>query len=456
MVFMEINNVYNFFYHPLTKEHSRGIKILSIITIVALSILTAGLYLLAFAIVNLNDRKMRKVIISGEKKEKVPSLKKPPQAQAEKVKNLTENLLKDKNGFSFSPLEPQFHKGVGKYVGNVQGHHEFRREVSQMTQEDFHILSPEAIRKNREVNPNLSLILTIKRLGHALSLDQEIILEDNTSVDLIGFNEVFTIPMLAESFEKFAKQRPDLISEDMLKWVLENFTQSTRSDNISEEDIHAYMKKLKDPNFEGPLCVSSGYDWHLNFTIFYRNFVFCMNRGANPFELRVEGFPVEDLSGPGISLFRTDKPFDLSEKTTRKLFKRMNVRRFEALKAHEIQEELGLQFLDTRRSKKQKAGNCTYVSSKLAVQTLIALYVLRNHEKITTPDFDQAFDSAKKIYKEWVNFDRNYVVKDLREEISALRKNNQEDSMIYRTLYKLLNFAETKKYKLDPEVNVNI
>lgn len=52
---MQVNPVYNFFFHPLNEQHSLPVKVISVITTVALSILTAGLYLAVFAYVNLSD-----------------------------------------------------------------------------------------------------------------------------------------------------------------------------------------------------------------------------------------------------------------------------------------------------------------------------------------------------------------------------------------------------------------
>lgn len=462
---MQINKAHNFFFHPLAKEHAPGIKILSTITVIALSILTAGIFLLAFAIVNLRDRKVNTVQNDSKKipnpftrnkpeaslprRNEVPMPKRRPLLPPEKITNPTAALLNNEYGFSYSPNEPNGHPSYGS-IGAIQGHEKFRAEVAKITKQDTHALSPKAIRENREINPELSLKLTAKRLGHALSLNGQVFLEDGDSVNFEGFSETFTLPMLADSFEKFSQENPHLVSQDMAKWVLEHFTNVTRSDAITDQEIANYREQLKNKNFEGPLCVSTGHDWHLINLIFYRHFVFSMNRGGDPFELQFEGENLGKLDG--INIFTADKAFDLSAPTAAKIFKRMSVQRHQSAKTNVIQKELDLQFFDVKHSKSQKVGNCTYVNTKLVILTLLALYSLKDNEKIITPDLDRAFNEANKIYKEWVKFDRNYVVKDLVEEVKSLHEAGKKDSMIYRVLHTLLQHASRKTVKLDPNL----
>lgn len=55
---MRAQDIHNFFFHPLAIEHSDTRKVLSVVAVVALSFLTAGLFAIAFVIVNWNDRKI--------------------------------------------------------------------------------------------------------------------------------------------------------------------------------------------------------------------------------------------------------------------------------------------------------------------------------------------------------------------------------------------------------------
>jgi hypothetical protein len=53
---MEINSAYQFFFHPLSEQHSLPVKVLSVITVIALSILTAGVYCIVFVAIHFKDK----------------------------------------------------------------------------------------------------------------------------------------------------------------------------------------------------------------------------------------------------------------------------------------------------------------------------------------------------------------------------------------------------------------
>ncbi len=456
---MRIDKVNNFFFHPLSEKHSKVAKTISVITVVALSILTGFIFLWFFTCINLRDRQINAIQPNKKALKNVQDLNKvgkiaPAEAKF-KPANPTAEILNDINGFSIAPEENEAHPFIG-HIGPVQGHVKFRAKVAKMTLNDSSPLNPKAIRENREVNPSLSLILTGKRLAHALSFRGEMIL-DNDIFNLEGFNEVFTIPMLADSFNVFAKENPLLITQDRADWVLQHFTKTSRGDALTADDIVAQQKNLKNPYFEGPECVSTGYDWHGTFLVFFRYFVFSMNRGIDPFQLKLEGedVHVHDLSGSGVSVFTAEKPFDISDEVAAKIFKRISVSRHTGLNINDLQKELGLQFLDIKRTKNQKVGNCTYVNTKLAIWVLLALYSIKDYEKIITPDLDTAFENARKIYKQWSDFDRNYVVKDLVEELQNLQAKKQK-GLIYDKLFELLKKARQKRHKLSLPVQEDI
>lgn len=54
---MKTQQIYNFFFHPLNDSHSDEVKVFSVITNIALSILTAGTYLLLFGLIQWKDWK---------------------------------------------------------------------------------------------------------------------------------------------------------------------------------------------------------------------------------------------------------------------------------------------------------------------------------------------------------------------------------------------------------------
>lgn len=425
---MQINNVHQFFFHPLSENHTTKVKVLSIITLVALSILTGFIYLFAFITVNLKDRIAKKPV----KKINI---------------NATEAILRNEHGFSYSENEPHKHFLHG-FIGPTQGHDKFRSHVAKITQQDMDALNPKSLREKRHINPFLSIALSTKRLGHALNLRGNLVFEDK-KINFEGFSEVFTIPMLSEVFKKCANENPHLITLEIKQWVIEHFTQTTCCDALTENQIEDFRKMLNDPNFEGPLCVSTGYDWHVTFIIFYRNFVFYINLGAEQFALNADGEYVENFSGAGISIFKTAHHFNLSSKTASLIFNRMLSNRNNSLKIKDLQKELNLQFLDIIREKNQEVGNCAYQNAIRAILTLIALFYIKDKEKITTPDLDEPFDKAKIICEELVKFDQNYLIKDLLDEIQPLRNIKEKDEQVYRVLNELLDIIIKKNPRIE-------
>ncbi len=71
---MKLEKLYNFFFHPFAKEHSPETKAISAITVIALSILSMGGFLIAFGIVQYLDRK---VSLQNPKDNKISELMKP-------------------------------------------------------------------------------------------------------------------------------------------------------------------------------------------------------------------------------------------------------------------------------------------------------------------------------------------------------------------------------------------
>lgn len=56
---MQLSKTHNFFFHPLAENHTPARKACSILSIIALSIVTVGGFLVAFGIVNLRDRNIQ-------------------------------------------------------------------------------------------------------------------------------------------------------------------------------------------------------------------------------------------------------------------------------------------------------------------------------------------------------------------------------------------------------------
>lgn len=451
---MKINKAYQFFFNPFHLHHSKKTQVLSLITIVALSIITAGLFTIAFAFVHLKNRNIQLLdnvqdfqLDELRPQEPLPksSLSSPDfdeeqncnqeSTDCESDVSTTLKILSSNQGFSISSNERIPHDFMPNvYIGTMQGHEVFRADVAKMTQEDIHALSPQALQDHRYVNLETSLILTAKRVGHAFSLKGNLKLDGLVDTTYEGFNEVFTIPMLADSFDTFSKKHPDLINEEMVQWILEHFTQSTLSDTVAQKDLKKMTAELKDPNFTGPLCVTTGYNWHSTYVIFFKDLVFYMNRGAGQYELRVEGEALPEFNPDGIHIFKASNPLHLSEAMASKIFQRMKYNRYQGLKFDHFQKEMGLLYIDTIRTKEQQSGVCTYVSPKMGIRTLMALYYLRNYQKILPIDLDEAFEKAHPIYKAWTRFDRNYVFEQLVKEIEDSHLESGQHKKVHKVL----------------------
>ena len=85
---MEIQDkIYTFLFHPLAEEHSTSIKILAVVTDIALSIFTGGLFLLALGMIQLKDRDIE------------------IQRQSTPASTIAKKVLMENAGVSISPAE---------------------------------------------------------------------------------------------------------------------------------------------------------------------------------------------------------------------------------------------------------------------------------------------------------------------------------------------------------------
>ena len=79
-------------------------------------------------------------------------------------------------------------------------------------------------------------------------------------MNLEGFCEAFTIPMLASSFDAFAKNS-DFFSTEDRQWIVKHFNEITSSDYTESDDIQVLAYCIQDPSFIGPISLGTGYDW---------------------------------------------------------------------------------------------------------------------------------------------------------------------------------------------------
>lgn len=72
---MELNKIYSFFFHPLSAEHSSLTQVLSTTTVIALSILTSGIFLVVFGFINLKNYQIYQIQEESSKISQIRSSK---------------------------------------------------------------------------------------------------------------------------------------------------------------------------------------------------------------------------------------------------------------------------------------------------------------------------------------------------------------------------------------------
>ncbi len=123
------------------------------------------------------------------------------------------------------------------------------------------------------------MTLKLKRFGHAFGLKGLAPLPSGQKVNLEGFCEAFTVPMLTSSFEKYAHRSKFFTAQD-IQWISQYFNETTSSDHIAPEMIQALAIMIQDPSFSGPISIGTGYDWHSTGAVFIGNYLIYCNRGA--------------------------------------------------------------------------------------------------------------------------------------------------------------------------------
>ena len=151
--------------------------------------------------------------------------------------------------------------------------------TANVTKKFPHAISLEALKEQKEANLIQYLIIEMKRFGHAFGLEGFAPLPSGQEVNLEGFCEAFTVPMLTSSFEKYAKTSKFFTDEDIW-WISRYFNETTSSDHIAPEMIQALTIMIQDPSFLDPISIGTGYDWHSTGAIFIGNYLIYCNRGA--------------------------------------------------------------------------------------------------------------------------------------------------------------------------------
>lgn len=331
-------------------------------------------------------------------------------------------------------------------VGCCQGSKEMRLKAAEQTKIAPEALEFSELRKHKHINLQTYLIFTFKRFAHTFGLaGKHTIL--GAEVSLEGFNEIFTIPLVAASFKRFDAGRRETL-EFSSERVIQQLLNTTFSDTTSDEDIRTITAKIKDPNFKGPISIGSGDDWHYTTVIFYRDYLINCNR-----------------SEAHINIYKIDRE-KVTEEMIRTLAKRYDLKRAEldlqdsvvAL----INDKNGIRDKDASKfhalafktMKLPKVGSCTYNNAKSGLLGLMAVDYLSSNYNLDNISVDQAatlWDEALKkvypIYKEWTFYTREEVLDEFlfdAKEYKNIEMPTEEEKAIWNEYSIILGNLEKR------------
>ena len=326
-------------------------------------------------------------------------------------------------------------------VEEIQGTPELRKAVRAAAKIHTHVLSPEALKDQSDINFEQSLRFRIKKLTHIFDMMGRVLLpETKTEINLEGFCEDFTIPMLASSFAKFAQSDDPAaawLKDDIsAAWIIEQFLDIITNDMVYPGKVQEIVKEIQNPAFEGPCAIGTGFDWHSAIDIFFRNFLFYGNRGGGG----VKG-------QPGIHVYLLPNRELVEDEVIETCTMRQNVDHKTCFGPQAIESELGGQHVHYQQKSSQGSGNCTHRSMETALDILMVIRVLLNflgdsnlpeQEMIDQKYLEQAFALVRTTSDAFLKFDAEEAIRDFVEDLEGMCKDHTLADKRLGTLYTAL------------------
>lgn len=277
-------------------------------------------------------------------------------------------------------------------------------------------LSLQSLRDCKQYNKNLFSILHQKRVSHALSINGKGILPSDDEFDLNGFNDTFTIPMLASSLFSFATKYPEEQEKALaVGTILTNALFNDRSNDIK------IKKGLKDLNLGIPLMIGSGWDWHVSCVTFMKGekedeyYVIVCNRGGNC------------NSGKSIAGWNAYSIKNVDAFLIKDLASRMSHTIYDYISSEKLEKVYRAKFIYQHKMKDQTTCNCSYISVKANISFLMQAFELTSGFKLRLTD--EMFTKLQwlkledRSYKSFSYEDRHDVLLDyligLKESVNA-------------------------------------
>lgn len=289
------------------------------------------------------------------------------------------------------------------------------------------VLDPAVLKANREINPQLYIILQLMRLGQVFELRQKIDLPDGDRMSFEGFYGEFTAPMIAASFSSFYQDLDKnhlpkhfrWLTSDSHNWIQDNFKELLSDKIVGKADIQAITQILQEPDFKGPIVAGSGTNEHYTVVGFIGSIAFLINRDSRP---------------SGISLYKIKDRSLLTEASLREIINSTQQDRSSYFGHRAMLHTLGGELLTTIKLPHQVSGSCSYKSTEGFLCTLFAFQFLYNsdphqfYQNLEKPsELKSAFKTAMPAFNQWLNYDRRLVYDDLLEDWERVKKRPKDD-----------------------------
>ncbi len=316
-------------------------------------------------------------------------------------------------GFADDPEDPEYTRTKYGPKGVVQGSKALRFATAKVTKEFPYAISLAELTKQRQVNLEQYLILKLKRFGHAMGLHGYVTLPSGGKVNLEGFCEAFTIPMLVSSFDNYAKTSSFFTKEER-EWIVANFNQTSSSDYTDSSEIQLFPFLIQDKDFIGPISLGTGHDWHSTATIFFGDFILFCNRGAG------------DVN-PGIHIYHLPDRSVITEAVIWDMTKRQEIQK-PTFGNKGIVNLLGGNLMHYEKLPGQEVGNCTYTSMETALFAMMVIKKISEipQECIDSKAWEDVFVALRPEYQRWVDVDRQLVFQDMINEIQEWKDNKTD------------------------------
>ncbi len=310
----------------------------------------------------------------------------------------------------------------------------------------------EAHQKAQEVEIGIDgeLEWELKRSAHIFGLAGRAVIptyKGDKEINLEGFNSHDAIKIISDYFNQFliADDPNMLLSQADCDWLKGVFTIADRH-AITDKECEELARQIQDPKFIGPVCISSGYNEHATFTIFFGPYWIECNRGAGT---------IGDGSGTksGIKIHFIPDKSRVTSDIIKKIARYLDMTGKNYLSQLDIVTS-GLAKLHCLIGMRdQDVGNCTLASSKAGIFSLLAIreimtksgYSENKRFGISPEKWLTAFNDVRPNYKHITYGLRKHEKQRLSHRTIELGKESDSKSGIWYALFlEVLNQANKK------------